>query len=177
MTNLPRVVLLTVVFAAVQFSVTFWGYNNLPATKDVITLGTMAMVVGAFEAVFFRGFIQGRLQEAFGVAPAVFGAALLYGAYHVGYGMGLEEIVFLSGLGVIYALAYATAESLLILWPLLTPLGSLFAQFEGGDLVGRLPWAALLGWADVAALMVTVFWFAHRHDKKLLLKPPLTIHR
>ena len=131
--NLPRVATLAVVFAAVQFSITFWGYSDLPAAKDVITLGTMALVVGIFEAVFFRGFVQGRLQETFGVAPAVFGAALMYGIYHVGYGMGPEEIVFLSGLGLVYALAYATADHLLVMWPLLTPLGSLFAQLEGAN--------------------------------------------
>lgn len=168
--NLPRIAILALIFAAVQFSVTFWGYDGLPGIKDVITLGAMALVVGVFESIFFRGFIQGRLQESFGVAPAVFGAAVLYGAYHVGYGMGFEEIVFLCGLGIIYALAYATTENILIMWPLLTPLGSLFAQFEGGDLVGRLPWAALLGWADVAALMIALVVIARRHERKLSLK-------
>lgn len=164
--NLPRVASRAVVFAAVQFSVTFWGYDGLPAAKDVITLGAMSLVVGIFESIFFRGFVQGRLQAAFGVAPALFGAALLYGIYHVGYGMGAEEIVFLSGLGIVYALAYATNENLLIMWPLLTPLGSLFAQLEGGELTGRLPWAALLGFGDVLAVMVTVLWFAHRHERR-----------
>lgn len=165
MSGLPRVVLLAGIFAGVQFAITLWGYD-LPAAREWVTLLGMALMVGIFESIFFRGFVQERLQRAFGTAPAVFIAAALYGAYHVGYGMGLEESVFLTGLGIVYALAYVAAENVLVLWPLLTPMGSLFAQLESGDLAGRLPWAALLGFADVMAIMATMIWLAHRHERK-----------
>jgi hypothetical protein len=128
-------------------------------------------MVGIFESIFFRGFVQGRLQAAYGGGPAIFGAALLYGVYHVGYGMGAEEILFLSGLGIVYALAYLAAGNLLVLWPLLTPLGSLFAQLEDGELTGRLPWASLAGFADVIGVFALVIWLAHRHERKGALTP------
>jgi membrane protease YdiL (CAAX protease family) len=160
---------LGLVFASVQFSITLWGYD-LPGTRAWATLLGMALMVGVFESIFFRGFVQGRLQASFGAAPAVFGAALLYGLYHVGYGMGLEESLFLGGLGIVYALAYLTTENVLILWPLLTPLGSWFAQLEDGELLDRLPWASLLGFADVVAVMGALIWFAHRHERKLLAR-------
>lgn len=170
--NLPRVAVMALLFAAVQFSITFWGYGDFPATKDVVTLGAMALMVGVFETIFFRGFVQGRLETSFGTAPAVYGAALLYGAYHVGYGMGPQETALLFGLGIIYALAYATTNNFFIMWPLLTPVGSLFAQFDDGELLGRLPWAALLGFADVIAVMAAILWFARRHERKLDSAPP-----
>jgi uncharacterized protein len=165
-TNFPKIATFALVFAAAQFAVTFRGYNDLPGARSVVTLLAMALVVGIFETIFFRGFIQGRLEASFGTAPAVFGAALLYGAYHVGYGMGLGEMTFLVGLGIVYALAYAAVNNFFIMWPLLTPLGSFFAQLEDGELVGRLPWAALLGLADVVAVMATLLWFARKHEKK-----------
>lgn len=165
--GLPKVAGLALLFAVTQFAVTFWGYGAFPDTQSVITLLAMALVVGIFETIFFRGFVQGRLESSFGRVPAVFGAALLYGVYHVGYGMGSDEMVFLIGLGIVYALAYATTSNFLVMWPLLTPMGSFFAQLEGGELVGRLPWAALLGIADVVALMATVLWFARKHLRKL----------
>lgn len=168
--NLPRVAVLALVFAAVQFSITLWGYD-LPGTRAWATLLGMALMVGVFESIFFRGFVQGRLQASFGAAPAVFGAALLYGLYHVGYGMGLEESLFLGGLGIVYALAYLTTENVLVLWPLLTPLGSWFAQLEDGELLGRLPWASLLGFADVVAVMGAIIWLAHRHERKAKKRP------
>jgi hypothetical protein len=154
---------LGLLFAGVQFSITLWGYD-LPRPVDWIPLTVLALAVGLFEAVFFRGFIQGRLESSFGVIPAVIGAAALYGAYHVGYGMGPSEMSFLFGLGIVYAVAFRVAGSILVLWPLLTPLGSLFNQIQGGDIA--MPMESILGFADVLALMVAAIWFARRHERR-----------
>jgi hypothetical protein len=71
----------------------------------------------------------------------------------------------LFGLGVVYAVAYALCGNLLVLWPLLTPLGSFFAQLESGDLAGKLPWAAILGFVDVLGLMAAAVVLAYRHAR------------
>jgi len=161
--NRRRTVLLALLFAGVQFSITLTGYD-LPRPVEWVPLLFMALVVGVFESIFFRGFIQARLQERWGDVPGVLAAAAAYGAYHVGYGMGVTEMVFLTGLGVVYATAYALTHSVAVLWPLLTPLGSFFAQLEGGDI--ELPWASIAGFADVLALMLTVLWLARRRIRR-----------
>ena len=145
------------VLAAAQFAVTFVGYS-MPAPAQWVPLLGMSLVVGFFEAVFFRGFVQGRLEASFGTVPAVAGAALLYGAYHVGYGMGVSELWFLLALGVVYAVAFRLTTNVLILWPLLTPMGAFFNNLEAGEI--DLPWASLMGFADVAMLMAAAIWFA-----------------
>lgn len=151
------------VLAAIQFAMTLWGYD-LPAPVDWVPLLVMSLVVGAFEAVFFRGFVQGRLEKSFGSAPAVGGAALLYSLYHLAYGMGASEMLFLFGLGLVYAVAYRLVENVLVLWPLLTPLGAFFNNIESGDI--ELPWASIAGFADVAAVMAVAVWLAHRHESR-----------
>jgi membrane protease YdiL (CAAX protease family) len=153
------------VLAATQFAMTLWGYD-LPEQVDWVPLLVMSLVVGFFEAVFFRGFIQGRLEASLGAAPSVTIAALLYSLYHVGYGMGTEEMVFLFGLGVVYAIAYHLVTNILVLWPLLTPLGAFFNNLEAGDI--ELPWASIAGFADVAAVMAAAIWFTHRHERKAI---------
>lgn len=153
-------------FAGVQFAITLWGYD-LPSPVDWVPLLAMALTVGVFESVFFRGFAQGRLEASFGTAPAVAGAAVLYSLYHIGYGMGFQEMTFLFGLGIVYAVAFRTVTNVLVLWPLLTPLGSFFAQLESGDLVGVLPWASIMGFGDVIFLMAATIWLAHRHERNL----------
>jgi membrane protease YdiL (CAAX protease family) len=153
-------VLLGLVFAAVQFSLTLWAYD-LPESVDWIPLLLMSLTVGMFESIFFRGFIQNRLEESFGPVAGIGSAAVLYGLYHFGYGMGAEEIVFLTGLGVVYAVAFTTTRNILILWPLLTPLGSLFNNLEAGDI--DLPWASMAGFGQVLIAMGVVLWLAHRH--------------
>jgi hypothetical protein len=159
------------VFAGVQFSLTLWGYD-LPEPEDWVPLLGMALVVGVFESVFFRGFVQSRLEDRFGPVTGIGGAALLYGAYHVGYGMGWAEIPFLTGLGIVYAVTFAIARNLVVLWPLLTPLGSFFANVEAGDI--DLPWASLAGFADVFAVMVLAAWWARRHERR---RPPRPVPR
>jgi membrane protease YdiL (CAAX protease family) len=165
----PVTVGLGVLFAGVQFALTLWGYD-LPAAEAWVPLLVMSLVDGAIEAVFFRGFIQGRLEASFGTAPAVAGAAGLYALYHVGYGMAADDIVFLFGLGVVYAIAFRLAGSVLVLWPLLTPLGALYANLEAGDI--ELPWESIAGFVDVAVVMAVLVWLGHRHQRRRPDEPP-----
>lgn len=153
---------LAVAFAVTQFGITLVGYS-LPRWEDWVPLLVMALVVGVFESVFFRGFVQTRLEARYGSPAGIAGAAVLYGGYHVGYGMGLADIVFLTGLGLTYAVAFALARNLLVLWPLLSPLGSFYAQVDNGDI--DLPWASILGFADVAVVMGVALWLARRHER------------
>ena len=167
--ELRPTMLMGLALAAAQFGVTFLGYAMPVPAKWVPLLG-MSLVVGLFEAVFFRGFVQGRLEASFGPAPAVAGAAALYGLYHVGYGMGLSELWFLLALGVVYAIAYRLTTNVLILWPLLTPVGAFFNNLEAVDI--DLPWASLLGFADVAILMAAAIWLGRRRERKQLRSDP-----
>lgn len=162
--RLPMTVTLGFVFAATQFAITLWGYDLPDSAEDWVPLLVMSMVVGLFEAVFFRGFVQTRLEESFGLGPGIAGAATLYALYHVGFGMGAADMTFLFGLGVVYAIAYRLVRNVLVLWPLLTPLGSFFANVEAADI--ELPWASIMGFLDVAAVMVTIIVLAHRREAK-----------
>ena len=150
---------LGLVLASIQFAITLLGYP-LPEPAGWVPLLVMSLTVGAFETVFFRGFVQTRLSASFGRAPGIAIAAALYAAYHVGYGMSGEGMVFLFGLGVVYAVAFDLTRNVLVLWPLLTPLGSFFNNLNTGDI--ELPWAAILGFADVLGLMVASVWLGRR---------------
>jgi uncharacterized protein len=154
---------LAALFGGVQFVIMFGGYA-LPAPVDWVPLLVLSLTVGVFEAVFFRGFVQGRLEASFGTAGGVVGAAVLYALYHVGYGMAGSEMVFLFGLGVVYAIAYRLVNNVLVLWPLLTPIGAFFNNLESGDIV--LPWASILGFVDVLGVMAAVIWLAARHERR-----------
>jgi len=161
--NLRSTVALGGILALVQFAMTLWRIE-LPAPVDWVPLLVMSFMVGLFEAVFFRGFIQSRLQASFGTVVGVLGAAGLYGAYHVGYGMGGDEILFLFGLGVVYAIAFRLVDNILVLWPLLTPLGAFFNNVQAGDI--ELPWASIAGFADILVVMAAVIWIAIRHERR-----------
>ncbi len=166
--DLRATVGLGLLLAAVQFTTTLWR-TTLPAPVDWVPLLVMSLTVGLFEAVFFRGFVQGRLRANFGTVPSVLVAAALYSGYHVGYGMATDELVFLFGLGVVYAIAYRLVDNLFVLWPLLTPMGAFFNNLQAGDI--ELPWASIAGFADVLALMGAAIWLAARHQRRARPRP------
>ncbi len=163
--NWRQAVLLGLVFAGIQFWLTLFGYA-LPADPvDWVPLLVMSLTVGLFEAVFFRGFIQNRLESAFGPVAGVGGAAAMYALYHVGYGMQADEMMFLFGLGVVYAVAFAVVRNVLVIWPLLTPLGGFFANVKAQSF--ELPWTSILGFVDVLAVMVVAVILAARYERRM----------
>ena len=149
--------------AAAQFAVTMLGYS-FPAPEEWVPLLGMSLVVGLFEAVFFRGFVQGaargrirpgrRRRRRRGPVRGV--PRRLWD--------GLLGDWFLPGLGVVYAVAYRLTSNVLIVWPLLTPVGAFFNNLDSGDI--ELPWASLMGFADVALLMAAAIWLAHRRLRR-----------
>lgn len=168
--NLGSTVALALVFAAMQFVVTLWGVA-LPTPVDWVPLLLMSITVGAFEAVFFRGFIQGTLEQSIGVAPAVGVAAALYSLYHFGYGMGASDMLFLFGLGVVYTVAFRVTRNLLAVWPLLTPVGGFFSQLKAGEMAGQLPWISMLGFGDVLAVFAIAVFVAGRLERRHGVRP------
>jgi membrane protease YdiL (CAAX protease family) len=163
---------LGLLLGAVQFLLTLYGYD-LPAPVEWVPLLTMSVMVGLFETIFFRGFVQTRLTASFGTVPGVFAAAALYALYHVGYGMGPQEMMFLFGLGLLYGIAYLCVNNVLVLWPLLIPIGSFFNNLQSGNI--DLPWAAIAGFVDVIAIMFAAIWLAHRRERRVVsqsLKKP-----
>jgi uncharacterized protein len=51
-----------------------------------------------------------------------------------GTGWTRASCLFLTGLGVVYAVAFAIGRTVIVLWPLLTPLGSFYATVKTGDI-------------------------------------------
>jgi membrane protease YdiL (CAAX protease family) len=161
--RLPQTLALGLLLAAVQVAVV------LPlvrfGTPDTwLPLAALALMVGLYEAVFFRAYVLAILEPMIGVAPAVAVASGLYALYHVGYGMAAEEMVFLAGLGLVYTVAYAAVRNVLVLWPILTPFGSFFANVRAGDI--ELPMIAILGFVDIVALMLAAIWLVRRWSRR-----------
>jgi membrane protease YdiL (CAAX protease family) len=131
-------------------------YRNTLATLDVawttkaLPLVVMALAVGLFEAIFFRGWLQLRLEEAFGVVPGVVLGALFYSLYHVGYGMDGSEMLFLFGLGLVFATVFRLTKNVAVLWPFYTPIGGLYTNLTEGL---TMPFEATYGFLVTLGLM------------------------
>lgn len=84
-----------------------------------LLLGTLSLlIVGPAEELLFRGVIQTRLRETFGVAVGVTFATAIFALVHIaGYGSligGLMGVSVLFVIGLVLALAYEYTENLVV---------------------------------------------------------------
>lgn len=148
---------------SVALYVSTFGGLSLPALEAVVPLVALAFAIGFFEAVFWRGWVLLRLEEAFGFLPALLVGSLLYAAYHVGYAMPFEEIAFLFLVGVLFAVTFRLTNSVFILWPAFQPIGQLLTLLRDGL---SLPLLAAVGFGEVLIVMLVAVWFAGRHYQR-----------
>jgi uncharacterized protein len=136
---------------------------QLPPIEQLLPLVALSLTIGFFEAVFWRGWVLLRLEESFGIIPAILLGSALYAAYHIGYGMPLNEMVFLFFIGIMFAVVFRFTKSILILWPVFQPMGQLVTLIK--DQL-TLPLLAALGFAEVLILMLVLVWLADRYHKQ-----------
>jgi hypothetical protein len=141
---------LCVVFSAIQYFITL-GKLELPDLGLLLPLVCMAVSVGFFENIFFRGFAQLRIEESFGIVPGIILSALIYCFYHVGYGMVGPEYLTLFIIGLIYSTIFRLTSNVFILFPLLTPMGALFTNIKDGL---SIPFEAIFGFTIVIIFSV-----------------------
>jgi membrane protease YdiL (CAAX protease family) len=160
-------------------------YQNTIATLDVawnrnmVALVTMVIAVGLFETIFFRGWLQLRFEEAFGLVPGLLLGALCYGLYHIGYGMERGELVFLFFLGLQFGAFFRLTKSFVVLWPFYTPMGSLYTNLIEGR-AEILPFEATYGFlltlGLMAASIVTAIVLSHKEHEEELPRELATKH-
>jgi membrane protease YdiL (CAAX protease family) len=155
-------VILQLAFTTLQF---IGAYRDLkiPAWDRLLPLVALALAIGFFEAIFWRGWVLLRLEECFGLIPAIAIGSILYSLYHIGYGMPASEMFFLFFIGVMYAVAFRLTKSVFMLWPVFQPMGQLVTLIKDGL---SLPLLASLGFIEVLALMWVLIWLANKYDKK-----------
>lgn len=139
------------------------GPMNITWSADYVPLVAMALAVGLFEAIFFRGWLQLRFEASFGLIPGLMLAAGCYALYHVGYGMTADEMVTLFILGLIYGGVFRLTKNVATLWPVFIPMGSLFNRLSEGF---TLPFAATYGFVIVLAIMAGAIVIAPRLRKR-----------
>ena len=155
-------IVLQLAFAAFQYLGTL-ARVQFPPIEELIPLVALAFAIGFFEAVFWRGWVLLRLEEAFGIIPAVLLGSALYAAYHIGYAMPASEMIFLFFIGIMFAVAFRLTKSILILWPVFQPMGQLATLIR--DKL-TLPLLSALGFAEVLILMLVLVWLARRYQRK-----------
>ena len=155
-------IVLQLVFSLLQYLGTL-ANMELPAFEAFLPLLALSLAIGFFEALFWRGWVLLRLEEAFGLIPAILIGSLLYALYHIGYGMPFSELAFLFWIGVLYAVCFRITRNIFILWPIFQPMGQLVTLLRDGL---PLPLIAALGFFEVLIVMLALVWGVNRYYRK-----------
>jgi membrane protease YdiL (CAAX protease family) len=134
---------------------------QLPELLNLVPLIVMALTVGLFEAIFFRGWIQLAFERAFGAIPAIVLGAGFYSLYHIGYGMNPSEMWLLFTLGLQFAIAFRLTKNVLVLWPFYTWIGGLYSNITDGLV---LPFEAAYGFIIVLSIMIGFITFSWKRN-------------
>lgn len=149
---------LQLVFAVIQYAFTL-SRAGFPPLSALLPLLALSLAIGFFEAIFWRGWVLLRLEDAFGVIPAVLLGSALYALYHIGYGMPWSEIGFLFLIGIVYAVVFRLTKNIFILWPILQPMGQLTTLLNDGL---PLPPLATVGFLEALLVMIAIVVFVPR---------------
>jgi membrane protease YdiL (CAAX protease family) len=163
--NLLLSLILQAIFALIVIPGGFKSLT-LPKFEQFVPLICLALTIGLFEAIFWRGWVLTRLENAFGFIPAALIGSILYAAYHIDYDMPVSEMVFLFFIGLMYAIAFRLTGSIFILWPLFQPGGQLITLIKEGL---ELPLIASVGFIEVFIVMVVMLWLSTKYLKKYRL--------
>jgi membrane protease YdiL (CAAX protease family) len=104
----------------------------------------MVGFVGFVEELLFRGVLQNVLERRLGLVPGLLLASGIFGLMHSVYGVPME-IVFASGVGVLFGILYDVTDSLVLV--------SVMHGFMNVFLFGIIP---LTGMSSVDLLRATV---------------------
>jgi membrane protease YdiL (CAAX protease family) len=154
--------ILQLVFATLQYIGTL-AKAQLPPLEEFLPLMALALAIGFFEAIFWRGWVFLRLEESFGTIPAILLGSALYSVYHIGYAMPASEMIFLFFIGIMFAVVFRLTKNIFILWPIFQPMGQLVTLVKDGL---ALPLLASLCFFEVLILMLVLVWLAGRYYKK-----------
>ena len=154
-------IILGIVFSVIQYFLTIRNIET-PAIRELIPLLTMALAVGFYENIFYRGWVQLRMEESFGILPGILFSAVIYSLYHIGYGMTSSELITLFIVGLVYSSIFRLTSNIFILFPLLTPTGALFSQIKEGL---KLPFEATYGFANIILLCAIVIIVVYKLSK------------
>ncbi|MEA1965265.1 MAG: CPBP family intramembrane glutamic endopeptidase [Candidatus Aerophobetes bacterium] len=136
----------------------------LPAVDVLAPLVVVAIVAGFFEALFFRGWMQLRFEESFGIMPSIFLSAVFYSLYHIGYPgwIDVETLITLFIVGIVFSAIFRITKNIFIIWPFTIPVGAVYDMLKHET---YFPFEAIYGNLVIVFFIICLFVYVRRLKK------------
>lgn len=111
-----RAILIGVLFVLVSVPGRIIGKGLLFPPSSLLLSTSLALLFACFfEEVFFRGILQTRIEQSFGVIPAIVLSGLTFSLYHLGYAnyRSLGTLLTLWIVGMFFALTFQVTKNVI----------------------------------------------------------------
>jgi len=113
----PRAVGIGLLIAALSTGGRLMGAPvQFPPTSTLLDLVACMILSTLFEEVFFRGYLQTRLERSFGIIPAMLLSAACFALYHVGYSgliTSVSQLVTLFAVSLFFSIAFRLTNNVI----------------------------------------------------------------
>lgn len=161
------------VFVILQFA-GIMGKVQFPPLEQLLPLIGLAMFIGFFETVFWRGWVQMRLEAAFGIFPSVVLSAALYALHYLAYGASPAELLSLFLAGLLYSIVFRLTSNVLIIWPVFLPMRILTNLINAGT---TTPAISVIGLFGVWLMMLGMIRLAGRYHQAHASLPDMPLSK
>lgn len=89
---------------------------SLPGTKRLFIIIACMIMSTLFEEIFFRGFLQTRFEQSFGMIPAILLSGVCFSLYHVGYSNvrgDVSELLSLFYIGIFFSISFRITKNII----------------------------------------------------------------
>jgi membrane protease YdiL (CAAX protease family) len=111
-----KAIMIALAFLAISIPGQFIGKNvSFPSFDKFIYISIPLFMSSLFEEIYFRGFIQTKLEKAFGIIPAVLLSGMFFSLYHLGYPKfrSMELLLTMFLVGVLFAIAFRMTNNVI----------------------------------------------------------------
>lgn len=127
---------------------------------EVLPVAVVPLIMTTFfEEFFFRGFVQTRLEKAFGCGVAIPASALLFALYHLGYPgfRTAADIALLGAVGLGFAIAYKlSGNNLFIVYFVNLPNALVTYTLKSGQFPEMTAFSSILAGVTIAAMALWI---------------------
>jgi hypothetical protein len=115
--NWKKSIIIGVVISSFLFAGRLMGMElKIANNKHLISIIICMMFSSLFEEVFFRGFLQSRFEDFFGIIPSVLLSAICFALYHSAQrfvGFDLQQLTTLFIVGIVFGITYRLTRNII----------------------------------------------------------------
>lgn len=135
---------------------------------QLLPMGIVPLIMTTFfEEFVFRGFVQGRVEQNFGLIPAIIISGLMFSLYHLGYPgfRTMSDIFLLFAVGSGFAIAYKLSDNNLFVSYFVNLPNAFITYILKNKQFPSMNFSSIIAAFITVILISVIFYVVHKKNK------------